>query len=197
MLRKVSASAICFACASIFASASFAEDKNLAAEWATVEGWDIRIDESMNNGCFITTVYEGDTFIRFGYEPGRGEAYMMLGNNAWKSIEADKEYPIELQLDNDASWTAKATGSKIGTTPMLYVFFKEFEFLDDVRRKRRIAITFEGKSIAKLNLAGSSAALLEMLNCQKSVNSMIANQPKDKDPFEKGEAKPASDPFSM
>lgn len=194
MRRAILASGACF----VFATTGLAEDKDLAAKWATVEGWDIRIDESMNNGCFITTVYEGNTFLRLGYEPGRGEAYMMLGNDAWKSIEADKEYPIELKLDNDASWTAKATGSKIGTTPMLYVFFKEFEFLDDVRRKRRIAVTFEGKSIAKLNLFGSSAALLEMLNCQKSVNSMMANQPKSDDPFEKTTTeKAATDPFSI
>ncbi len=64
--------------------------------WKRVGSWDIRVDRSLNYGCFLVNVYQGGTVFRIGFDRTNGGGYLMLGNPNWRSIEVGKEYDLEL-----------------------------------------------------------------------------------------------------
>ena len=93
------------ACLVSSAPASAAAD---VIRWGSVSGWDIMVDPSLGNGCFIYTQYDAGTALRLGFSPDDDEAYLMVGNKKWSSIEDGKEYQIQLKMDRDSPWKATA-----------------------------------------------------------------------------------------
>ncbi|HXV30180.1 MAG TPA: hypothetical protein VD840_07605, partial [Sinorhizobium sp.] len=82
----------------------------------------------------------------------------------------------------------------------------EPDFVAGFVRKRTLVITFEDRVIANLNLRGSGQAAEEMLECQRAVDKIIAEENEKRDPFagkagrkdgpESGR-RTAKDPFSL
>jgi hypothetical protein len=167
-----------------------------AIRWGKVSGWDILIDPSLGNGCFIFTIYDNGTALRLGFSPDDGEAYLMVGNQKWSSIEHGKDYDIEIRMDRDVPWEATATGVDFDGVPLLLAYTDEPNFLVDFMKKNTLDVRYNGKSIATLSLRGTFAAIGEMLKCQDQVDSFgIGNRGAAGDPFAGSKGGTASDPF--
>jgi hypothetical protein len=152
--------------------------------WGKVSGWDILIDTSLGNGCFIYTVYDGGTVLRLGFSPDDDEAYLMVGNMKWGSIEHGKDYDIELRMDRDAPWYATAMGFDFDGLPMLMAETDDSNFLVDFMKKNSLQVTYKKQIVATLSLKGTFAAISEMLNCQTQVDKYgIGNRAPVADPF--------------
>src|SRR4051794_4029448 len=107
---------------SALSSAAFATGPASAADavrWGKVSGWDVLVDTTLGNGCFIFTVYDGGTALRLGFDANEDDAYLMVGNQKWASIEHGKDYDIEIRMDRDAPWRATATGVDFDGLPLL------------------------------------------------------------------------------
>lgn len=150
------------------ASASWAASSD---RWGKVRGWDILIDESLGNGCFIYTEYRDGTALRLGFDRTRDNSYIMIGNRDWDKIEQDGSYDIIIRMDRAAPWHATASGVILGHLPLLMAHTDDTKFLLDFAKKRGITVEYRGDTIAKLSLAGTFAAMTEMLNCQKEMNA--------------------------
>ena len=58
--------------------------------------------------------YTRGTVVRIGIDQQNLNGYIVIGNEAWRSLEAGKQYGLSLQFDNDAPWRGNATARSIG-----------------------------------------------------------------------------------
>ncbi len=64
-------------------SAVSAEETHL---WKVVDKWQVRLDPTLNNGCFIMLAFERATVLRVGFDNRGKQAYVMLGHADWQSL---------------------------------------------------------------------------------------------------------------
>ena len=167
-----------------------------AVRWGQVSGWDILIDTTLGNGCFIFTVYDGGTALRLGFDPDEDDAYLMVGNQKWASIQHGKDYDIEIRMDRDAPWVATATGVDFDGLPLLMASTDQPNFLIDFMKKNTLQVRYQNQTIASLSLRGTYAAVAEMLKCQDYVDAHgIGGRAPFADPFANSGRGTASDPF--
>lgn len=202
MLRKAFFSISLVAIGLFSATTSDAFAKNETFVWKKVDGWQVRIDTTLHNGCFIVAVYRSGTVVRVGLIPPgserQGQAYIMVGNRKWKSIEVGKDYNLIFKFDNLPGWSASARGLKMTRVRALYATTTKVEFFNEMKRKHKLAIFYQGKRIALVGLKGSYAAINEMARCQTAVRR-VENQKRtarNKDPFAKDTYRFEPDPFS-
>jgi hypothetical protein len=177
--------AFCLVCIAIPASATE------AIHWKKVGYWDVLMDQTMGNACYATTSYEGGSVLRVGFNFSGPEntMYFALGNENWKSIEAGKDYEINIVFDSQAPWKATALGVDFAEAKWLYVNGLKTDFATDFSRKHGLTAYFQGREVARLTLKGSSKAFDEMIACQDAVNEVMAKKPQQP-------ASPPSDPFA-
>ena len=86
-------------------------------------------------------------------------------------------FPIELSTRTSqpravphcsVSWAA--TGIRLDGSPFLFIPLDEADFVDEFMRKHTLAIDYDGTAVAHLSLEGSSAAIVEMVECQEKVD---------------------------
>lgn len=167
-------------------------------KWGKVAGWDILIDQTLGNGCFIFNVFEDGTVLRLGFNPSKDNAYVMVGNLNWKSIEKGKEYDITFRMGRTQSWKVTATGIYLDEVPLLAAVTDNFKFLLDIAKKRSIAVMYQGNRIANLSLKGTFAAISEMVRCQQKIGTSGGGGASTDDPFAEGKDKApdSNDPFA-
>ncbi|WEX76167.1 hypothetical protein PYH37_004446 [Sinorhizobium numidicum] len=165
-------------------------------KWKDVNGWTVASDVTMEGSCFIISEYEGGVTLRLGFHPKGSEFpfYMMFGNDDWKSIEIGKDYDLSFQFDRSEPWTASARVAGDESGKFLFINLAEPDFLSGFVRKRGLKITFEDRVVANLSLRDSGRAAEEMLNCQKAVDKLIAEEDEKRDPF--GGKAEETDPFT-
>jgi hypothetical protein len=159
--------------------------------WKKVGGWDIRIDKSLNYGCFMLGIYNKGEIIRIGIDQKRLNGYVIIGNARWRSLEVGKQYQLVLDFEAKDSWRGTATAGRIGNgaIPFLQMKFTKPGFLADLAQQSHLTIRYNNKVVSKLNLSGTYAAVQEMAHCQKVVET-VRRQSIHADPFASNQPKP-------
>lgn len=171
--------------------------------WKELPGWTVRMDPSMGNACYVSSIYEDGTVVRLGFNflNNVRQLYFSIGNVKWKSLEAGKEYPVKIQFDNNPPWDALASAISMDAVNHLHVNTKDADFAQEFSKKLGLRAYYAGKQIVALRLKGSSKAIDEMLNCQATVTKYIGatrTPPKQTDPFAPTPSvKAAEDPFEL
>jgi hypothetical protein len=180
----------------LFASTAHAEKSAL---WKKVGDWEIRVDRSLNNGCFIIGSYTQGEIVRIGLDPSEqnGRLYILINSDSWKSLVKGKAYTLQYRFDEDTPWRAPSVATDMG----LYGKTNTSDFLVDFANKRILTISYEGRFVARLPLTGSQAAIKEMLECQRAMLGARSAQGSSSDPFAddgRGRGRPAVnlDPFA-
>jgi hypothetical protein len=175
--------------------------------WKTVGSWEIRVDKTLNFGCFMMASYVRGTFVRIGLNQKHLNGYILVGNNDWRSLEIGKEYELVLQLDGNPPWRGNATALQVGGSgpASLYLPFLKPDFMIELAKKQMLSIWYEAKLITSLSLTGSFAATQELVLCQRSIEAArgggspadpFVRDNKPRDPFARGEPPVSSDPFA-
>lgn len=170
--------------------------------WKEINGWSVRMDQSMGNACYISTVYDDETILRVGYDfsSKNRSIYFAVGNDKWQSLETGKDYQVQIQFDSNPVWNANATAIDLSGTRFLATSTQDVNFLSEFQRKQALRITFNGRRVTSLRLKGSASAVHEILDCQDATNEALGPNTSEtlNDPFS---AKPAgqtrSDPFEL
>lgn len=169
-------------------------------KWKDVNGWRIAVDTTVGNGCFMSTLFDGGTVLRFGFLKNPNGAYISVGNTNWVSLERGKSYNISIQMDNEAAWNSNATATSIGL-PTLVARTDKSDFVAELATKHTLRISFNGRQVVKLSLKGSYAAVLAVIECQDKVNQAMAGGDTNgttNDPFRTTDgAINANDPFAQ
>ena len=189
MLRKVLPLACVLNCVAV--PNALAQETVL---WGTVGEWQIRIDKSVDYGCFLLGSYTQGTVLRIGFDQQNRNGYILVGNEAWRSLQIGGRYELVLRFDNAAPWRGRATARRIGTGSMvfLYLSFDSPRFLTELARRVNLTIFYAGNVVTTLPLRGTYAATQELLRCQRSADeARVRDRPQD--PFVGG-AQPKSTP---
>lgn len=163
-----------------------------------VRGWYLGVDPTIGSGCFMTASYDGNAFLRVQFNPGLGNFQFIVGDQDWSSIEAGKLYDIEVAFGSASPWTGEASGMVLGNLPglLLDVPFDKDQaatFISEFQQMSRVAVTYQGTEIARLNLSGTYAAMEEVIACQSAISEASgAAASQAADPFA---APQGDDPF--
>jgi len=158
-------------------AASVASAVDTAEEYATLGGWTIAVDRTLGDGCFATARYEGGSMLRLGFDINDENAYLILGNAKWGSIELGKEYAIRIKFSGHEPWGANAVGFSFdppASDSYLWIRIageadKMDAFVLEYMESSEVEITSNGTLIGKLDLTGSNQAGEKLLECQESV----------------------------
>lgn len=174
--------ALIAALASFAATATAQEKKPFrVVHYKSIGGWDVQYDESYKNGCAIFSKSPGPK-LRLGYDDNRA-LYAALENDAWRSLEAGKRYPMAIHID-DRQHPGEMEAMRIPNGSIVLIRrFKDplagRQFLEDFQRGNRMTVHYEGRQLVTYTLYASGVAGDELQRCQAVQD-----------------AKPAEDPFS-
>jgi hypothetical protein len=166
-------------------------------EYANVNGWSIRIDTSLANGCFAFLSYEQDSVLRIGIDATDNSAYVIFGNANWESISIGKKYDVEIQFGSEVKWVGTGNGFSFDPPedqPYLWVEIENnpestYTFISEFMQEKNVQLFYNGQSIENLSLKSSYSAGMKLLECQKEMNK------KGSDPF--SQPTRDSDPFAV
>lgn len=136
----------------------------------TVRGWDIGINTAVA-GCLAKARYEDKTTVWFGFGGDDKKLFFGLSNPRWKSIESGRSYEIHLVATNAGRWHGTFAGGEADGERSLVATNLKKEFMVDIARAGALDVRFQGKSITRLSLSGSMAALDAVIDCQKELNA--------------------------
>ena len=166
--------------------------------WGRVEGWDIRVDPTLGNGCFAAQKYQRGSVVRIGVNPNNTTVYFLFGNEAWTSLQVGRKYAITFVFDGVATYTGEMTGYSISGSTFLAHNNVSSKFVNEFMQRNDIEIFYRDERIANLSLRNTYAAVTEVVNCQRALvaagrstlstptqsNSSHTNDPfKPNDPF--------------
>jgi hypothetical protein len=176
---------------------AFAQD---TIPWKKVGPWNILVDRIVGYGCFMVAEYEQGTILRLGIAPKTGDVYILLADAAWKSLEVQKDYDLEIQFDSERPWKAPSRAIKLGSATFLMVKTNDLKagvnFLEEFARKQGMRVRYQTKQVANLSLRSSAVAIVEMLDCHASMQERRApSSNSDQDPFSGSSSRKESDPF--
>ncbi len=129
--------------------------------------WEIRVDHSLDNLCYIGVLYEGDRLLRLGLQRD-GIVYITILDAHWRSIVEDSSYPIAITLGRHTPWTGTATGIWRSDIPGLAVTVDHADFINEFMTEQAMVVTWNGRPILRLDLTNSARAVREMVRCQEA-----------------------------
>src|SRR5215813_7264984 len=81
-----------------------------ATKWAEVGGWHIGVDHTLADSCFAAQSYQDGMALRIGFDVRSRTLYLAITNPTWRSIEADKAYPLLFVFDNQSKYESEFVG---------------------------------------------------------------------------------------
>jgi hypothetical protein len=167
--------------------------------WENIGSWQIRIDHTMQNACYVVSYYpRSATILRIGLTT-YGQGYFMIGNSNWRSLREGQVVPINIYFGN-RPWNANATVKLNIGFPYLMTTIIDFNALTDVAAGTDLVIYYQGSMVGDFSLDNSARAIQSMIECQGAMartRDPFAVRPYNTDPFA---AKPIpttpTDPFN-
>ena len=129
--------------------------------------WDVLVDPTIGNGCLINAEFEDGSDVRIGFDPEKGNGYLMAMNAAWGDIEDDKTYPISFDVDGQ-TYNGDATGVHLDGVPGVDIAFDSGDFLMDIATKQTLSLSNESGEVMAIDLTDSHAALEAAVACQEN-----------------------------
>lgn len=161
-----------------------------------VRGWDIAVDQTLGNSCFMVSYYQGNAAVRAQFNAENGNFEFMIGDTDWRSIEAGKFYDVSIQFGSQSPWTGEAKGLWMDEFPVLSLSVsfedgKADRFIEEFMRTTSAVLRYQDQVIAHISLKGTYAAMLEVFECQRTMLDAASG---GSDPFS-GPSGPSMDPF--
>ena len=188
---KLAIAALLLACMPFAASAEDDPSKDTIL-WGTFGEWDVRVDRTAGDACYVARVYDAGVVLRFGRYSKQSDSglYFSVNNPKWKSLKDEQEYPIDLQFGDNDPWSGNATGvvEDDDITRSLVVSSGDEKFLEEFETSDTVKVSYDDKEIANLSLNGVIKAVNEMNACQKKTDEILKKlepKPEEADPFAK------------
>jgi len=143
-----------------------------------VRGWDIGINVN-SVGCLAKAKDEDQTTVWFGFADG-SKAFFGLSNPRWSSIDEGATYKLELIARGAGNWRGDFTGTESGRDMGFIATGLKDKFMVDLARAGGIEVKLKNKTLARLSLAGSMAALDAVIDCQKVLLERLKQEQKER-----------------
>lgn len=169
------------------AGAAYAQD---TVTWnENVHGWQVAIDRTIDDSCFIISAFEDQLFLRFQFNAEEQNMQFIVANVAWQSLVTGQEYDLELVFGEDSPWSGIAQGhvwNGILPSLVLSVPFEDQQaskFIQEFGDQGSVRVSYDGNEIANLTLAGTNDAIASMMACQQAMSEAGAFKETNADPF--------------
>lgn len=129
-------------------------------------GWEVMIDTSLGNGCFLISEFEDGSVVRIGFDRNAGNGYVATFNEAWGDIVEGQEYPVSFMLD-DQQYDGMAVGLSLSGLPGAMISFDNVDFLADLATRQTLSLSNESGEVMVVDLSGSGAAIEQTIACQE------------------------------
>jgi hypothetical protein len=148
--------------------------------WETVGSWQVRVDPSLGQGCFMLAHYTTGETLRIGIDATHKANYMVVLNPAWTSLELGKTYPLAVSFNGGTAqaWNGSPVKFNDGTVAIAMPFTNG-QFWSGVAAYDTMELYYQGAVISKLRLTGTVKAVQSVTQCQASFNAAA----KPADPF--------------
>ncbi|TKD25985.1 hypothetical protein FBT96_01215 [Rhodobacter capsulatus] len=133
----------------------------------TVGVWDVLVDPTIGNGCLINAEFEDGSDVRIGFDPEKGNGYLMAMNADWGDIEDDKIYPISFDVDGQV-YQGEGKGLHLDGLPGLDIGFDSADFLMDIAQRQTLSLSNAEGEVMSIDLTDSYAALEAAVACQQN-----------------------------
>ena len=146
-------------------------DQSVTAPYSQVGAWQIRVDSTMANACYMAAVYHTNEVVRFGYNNLNHSAYMSVADPAWTSLVNGSQYQLGLQVDGGQVKPFKAVASvEVGSSPAVLMWFSDPEnFMSAFGLTNQVALFYQGQELTRLNLVGTAGALQDLSESNRFV----------------------------
>ena len=148
-------------------SAVMVQAQDELQEFDTVEGWNILIDTTIDNGCLIQSEFDDGSDVRIGFDRAANTGYVWASNAAWGDIEDGAAYPISFNIDGEV-YKGEGKGLYIDEAPGIDIEFDSMDFLLAIAQKNTMELSNEAGPVMTINLAGTDAALARAIECQEA-----------------------------
>jgi len=149
------------------------------------KGWTVGVNQS-HTRCFAFAAFQSETAVWLGVGDAGNDFLIAFANRAWSSIENGKAYDLEV-VYNRKNWRGTFSGFTFGDSMGMVARGLSEDFVVDFDRSPGFEIRYQGKSIGRLSLEGSKAALGAAISCAQDLT-------KHEDPFAASGAQ--ADPFA-
>lgn len=136
--------------------------------WKNIGDWTILA--SASGQCAAVVDWPGERYLVLSWVEEADGSMLTFGARGWRSIASDRTYNVVLHLPPAPPMAVAATGLREGASdgrPMLLVAAEGRALLDNVARAAALEVEYKGEIIARFELAGSSAAIAGMIECQR------------------------------
>ncbi|MEP9376542.1 serine protease [Aquabacter sp. CN5-332] len=130
-----------------------------------VEGWSIGFSEGMG-GCLAAATYRDQTTIWVGFGGKGDDAYFAVTNPKWGALEPGKRYELSISAQGEGLWRGQFTAIVRKGEKGLFAGNLKDEFVVDLANSGALDVRMSTKSIARLSLEGSKAAIRSTVGCQ-------------------------------
>ncbi|AZQ68831.1 hypothetical protein EF888_17865 [Silicimonas algicola] len=159
--------------------------------WASsnVGGWNVAVDRTIGDSCFILAAFENDFVVRFQFNNRAQNVQFIIGNLKWGSVEDGEAYDMEVAFGAEEPWSGDGMGYLWNDILPSLVLSVPVEgerasaFLHEFAQMNGVKVRHDGVEVANLAFQNNSQAVAEMLACQEM---MMANAG-SLDPFEGSE----------
>lgn len=159
-----------------------------------VQGWNVAIDRTINDSCFIISGFSNEQFVRFQFNTTQQNVQLIVADIHWDALENGKDYDIEVAFGGLDAWSGTAKGhrwsdilpSLVLSVPMADE--KASHFMKEMTEMEALSISYDGAEIANLALTGAEEAIASMLACQAAMSEAKKMQGTAPDPFAREES---------
>lgn len=130
-----------------------------------VSGWSIGFSKGMG-GCLAAATYQDQTTVWIGFG-GKGDAaYFAVTNPKWAALETGKRYELNIAAQGESLWRGQFNTIVRGEEKGLFAGNLKDQFVMNLVSGGVLDVQMSSKTIAKLSLDGSTAAVKSVLECQ-------------------------------
>lgn len=142
------------------------------ATWsADTAGWQIQVDRP-TKACAMKRTFSRGTTLMVLWIPDDRAFMFGLSNPEWTTVRQNSQHRVTIVMDGD-KWSGTFTGAfATDGTPFVFLSNVKTEFLRRFMAYSRIEFfsTESGAKITGMTLSGSTAAMGELIVCQRTMN---------------------------
>jgi hypothetical protein len=144
-------------------------DQTPTASYSRVGAWEIRVDSTLANSCYMTTTYR-DGVVRFGYDNPHNSGFLSIKNSAWTSLVDGNVYQLTMQIDNNppSPFKAMATTDTAGYRGLIMLFGDPENFMSGFGLTSQLRLSYQGREIGRFNLVGTAQGITAMNECNQA-----------------------------
>lgn len=148
------------------------------------KGWRVGRNQT-GTRCYAIATFENQTTVWLGVGDAGNDFLIAFANRAWSSVENGKAYDLDVAY-NRRNWRGTFSGFIFGEMMGLVSRGLSEKFVIDFGRSAGFEILYQGKSLGRLSLNGSGAALGAAISCARELTKPtdpFAQPPAGADPF--------------